>query len=97
MNSTQLIIAVVACGMSTLGVMTALLVHIIKYGEEKGAMRERVKRLEQEMIEQKEIRDTVMELRSTVTVLNGTVSEFRELLHTMWSQQGMPPFIVSRK
>lgn len=68
-------------GLATLFI--TLIIHIIKYGEEKGAMSVRVLRLEQEMKEQKDMKDTVIKLDATVNVLTATVSELRGFLHTV--------------
>lgn len=68
--------ALVAVGM--LGV--ALLMHVIKYAEQRGALLERLKRLEQEMIEQKGVASSVNDLKNTVSMLASTVHEFRDMV-----------------
>lgn len=77
--------ALVAC----LALLSTFLIHIIKYGEEKGSTRERIKRLEQEMIDQKDMKESVIELRATVANLTITVGELRALLQMMSSHQRM--------
>lgn len=72
--------AAISAVVGLLALTATLLVHVIKYGEEKGAMRERVKRLEQEMIDQKSVRDVVMRLEGTVDRFGITMDQFQDYM-----------------
>lgn len=87
---SPVVVAIVAAGFTSLGVLTALVIHIIKYGEEKGAMRERIKRLEQEMIEQKDTKEVVAELKMSVGMLRQTMDQFQDYMTHLFSQP-IPP------
>lgn len=80
--------AAVAAVAGVAAVTITLVIHIAKYGEEKGAMRERIKRLEQEMIEQKEIKDTVIELKGSVNALNNTITDFKDMMMRVLQMSG---------
>ncbi|MCA2510497.1 MAG: hypothetical protein IM561_08955 [Microcystis sp. M60BS1] len=91
---SSIFVAMIACIATCISVLAALIIHIIKYGEEKGAMRERVKRLEQEMIEQKDMREVVHELRGTVAQFGSTLDHFQAFLERNWTN-AVPP--ISRR
>lgn len=87
--------AAIGAIISTVTLCITLFIHIIKYGEERGAMRERVKRLEQEMIEQKDVKDVVHELKGTVNALGVTVEQFQQFMTQLF--QGQVPSYWMKK
>lgn len=75
--------AALSAVVASAGFAFTMILHIIKYAEEKGAQRERIQRLEQEMKEQKGVANTVVKLDHTVSMLSDVVGELKHFMQEM--------------
>jgi biopolymer transport protein ExbB/TolQ len=72
--------AAISAVIGVIGLIIVVMTHIVKYAVQHGATQERLKRIESEIREQRGVADSVMELRTSVGILQSTVHELREFV-----------------
>lgn len=71
-----------------LGVTVA--VHMMRYAENYGVMKEKIRRLESEVADHKDVKDSVIRLEGSVNALGMTVSDFKSTLERLFTHTLIP-------